>query len=98
MDEVKLEHRLSEVESRAKSNTHRLDDVEKKQDELAQLVQSVAIIAQKQTAMDADVREIKNDVKGLLAVPSRRWNAGVDGAVKAAVGAIVGALFAVLCK
>ena len=31
MDEVKLEHRLSDVENRSKSNTHRLDEVEKKQ-------------------------------------------------------------------
>ena len=98
MDEVRLEHRLSEVESRAKSNTHRLDDVEKKQGEMADLVQSVAIIAQKQTDMDCDVREIKQDVKGLLGTPARRWNAVADGTVKAAVGAVAGALLALLFK
>ncbi len=98
MDEVRLEHRLSDVESRAKSNTHRLDEVEKKQGEMTELVQSVAIIAQKQSDMDADVREIKKDVKGLLTVPANRWNAVIGGAIKAAAGAVIGALLALLMK
>ena len=98
MDEVKLEHRLSDVENRSKSNTHRLDEVEKKQGEMADLVQSVAIIAQKQADMDGDVQEIKKDVKGLLGIPGKRWNAGIDGVIKGGVGALVGALLALLLK
>lgn len=98
MDEVKLEHRLSAVENRSKSNTHRLDEMEKKQDEMTELVQSVATIAQKQVDMDGDVQEIKQDVKGLLAVPNKRWNAVVDGAVKAGAGTLIGALLALLIK
>ena len=98
MDEVKLEHRLSAVENRAKSNTHRLDEMEKKQGEMTELVQSVATIAQKQVDMDGDVQEIKQDVKGLLAVPNKRWNTVVDGAVKAGAGALIGALLALLIK
>ena len=98
MDEVKLEHRLSEVESRAKSNTRRIDEIEKNQGEMTDLVKSVATIAQKQVDMDGDVQEIKKDVKGLLLVPANRWNSATSGAIKAAVGAIVGALLALLFK
>ncbi|MBR2406436.1 MAG: hypothetical protein IKB04_09250 [Clostridia bacterium] len=98
MDEVKLEHRLSAVENRAKSNTHRLDDVEKKHGEMTELVQSVATIAQKQVDMDGDVQEIKQDVKGLLAVPNKRWNAAVEWLVKGTAGALAGALAALLLK
>lgn len=98
MDEVKLEHRLSDVESRSKSNTHRLDEVEKKQGEMTELVQSVATIAQKQVDMDGDVQEIKKDVKGLLAAPGKRWGVVVDGIVKSGAGAIVGALLALMLK
>lgn len=98
MDEVKLEHRLSDLESRTKSNSHRLDEVEKKQGEMTELVQSVATIAQKQVDMDGDVQEIKKDVKGLLAVPAKRWNAGVDTVIKSVGGALVGALLALLLK
>lgn len=98
MDEVKVEHRLSAVEERAKSNSHRLDDLEKKQDEMSDLVQSVATIAQKQVDMDSDVREIKQDVKGLLEVPRKRWNAVIEWIIKGSVGALVGALIALVIK
>ena len=98
MDELKLEHRLSDVESRSKSNQHRLDEMEKKQGEMSDLVQSVATIAQKQVDMESDVREIKQDVKGIMAVPSKRWNAAVEWIIKGTVGALVGALIAMVLK
>ena len=89
MTELQLEHRLSDVENRAKSNQHRLNDVEQRQKELAELVQSVAAIAQRQTDMDADVREIKQDVKGLLAVPARRWGTVITAIITALATALV---------
>lgn len=87
-----MEHRLSDVENRAKSNQHRLDDVERRQEDMTALMQSVSAIAQRQTDMDADVREIKQDVKGLLAVPARRWGTIVTALVTAAVTALAGVL------
>lgn len=90
MDELEWERRLSHVEDRSKSNTHRLDEVERKQEDMTELVQSVATIAQKQTDMDADVREIKADVKTLAAKPGKRWEAIVDKALLAVVTALVG--------
>lgn len=98
MDELKLEHRLSEVESRSKSNRHRLDEVEKRQEDMTELVQSVATIAQKQADMDSDVREIKKDVKGLLEVPAKRWEKVTVAAMTAAVTALVGTLLALMLK
>ena len=56
MNELNWEHRLSVVEDRSKSNQHRLDEVEKRQESLSELVKSVAIIAQKQSDMDGDVQ------------------------------------------
>lgn len=90
MDELAWERRLSHVEDRAKSNTHRLDEVERRQEDMTELVQSVATIAQKQTDMDADVREIKADVKSLTAKPGKRWEGIVDKALLAVVAALVG--------
>lgn len=98
MDEVRLEHRLSEVESRAKSNQHRLDEVEKRQQDMTSLVQSVAAIAQKQEDMEGDVREIKQDIKGLLTMPAKRWNVGIDAVIKGGIGALAGALAALVLK
>ena len=89
MTEAQLEHRLSDVEHRSKSNQHRLDELEGRQKDMTQLMQSVAAIAQRQTDMDGDIREIKQDVKGLLAVPSRRWGTLIAAAVTALVTAAV---------
>ena len=52
--ELKIEHRLTEVEERAKSNSHRLDEVEKKQDNLDKIVSTVAVL------VDQEKRWCKN--------------------------------------
>ena len=92
MNELELERRLAHVEDRSKSNSHRLDELERQGREWGELVRSVAAIAQKQEDMDGDVREIKSDVKGLLAVPSERWKSAVTAAVTAVIGALIGAV------
>ncbi len=92
MDELEMERRLAHVEDRSKSNSHRLDGLEKKQSELSALVRSVAAIAQKQADMESDMREVKSDVKSLLAVPAERWKTVVTAVVTAAVGVLIGAL------
>ena len=89
MDELEYERRLSHVEDRAKSNTRRLDKMEKVQETLTDLVQSVATIAQKQVDMDADLTEIKADVKNITLKPAKRWDNVIDKALLAAVGALV---------
>ena len=90
MDELEIERRLSRVEDRAKSNTHRVKEMEQKQADMTKLVESVAAIAQKQTDMDADMQEIKADVKSITARPGRRWESVVDKILLSAVAALVG--------
>ncbi|MBQ9964067.1 MAG: hypothetical protein IJP14_02995 [Clostridia bacterium] len=92
MDELEWERRLSHTEDRSKSNSHRLDKVEKRQSELTTLVKSVATIAQKQADMESDMREMKSDVKSLLAVPAERWKTVVTAAITAAVGVLIGVM------
>ena len=43
-------------------------------------MKSVSAIAQKQTDMDADMKEIKADVKALNGRPARRWENVVEKA------------------
>lgn len=90
MTELEWERRLSRVEDRTKSNTHRLDEVEQRQEDMTELVRSVAAIAQKQTDMDADMKEIKADVKALTGKPGRRWDSVVEKALLTAVAVLVG--------
>ena len=89
MNEVELERRLCVVEDRSKSNSHRLKTLEQRQEDMTQLVTSVAAIAQKQRDMDDDVQEIKSEVKAINMKPAKRWESIVEKAVLAAVGVLV---------
>lgn len=87
--EVKIEHRLTEVEERAKSNSHRLDEVEKRQDDLDELVSTVKVLAVREENVEKDVKEIKTDVKHLSDKPAKRWDNLVDKIVWAVAAALV---------
>jgi seryl-tRNA synthetase len=91
-----LEHekRLTEVEARSKSNEHRLDDVEKKQNDLSELVGTVKVLATKEEAVEKDVKEMKNDVKTLITKPAKRWDNLVSQLITLIVAAIFGFILA----
>ena len=91
-----LEHekRLTEVEARSKSKTKRLDDIEKKQDDLSELVGTVKVLATREEQVENDVKEIKNDVKTLTSKPAKRWDNLVSQLITIAVAAIAGFILA----
>lgn len=91
-----LEHekRLTEVESRSKSNAHRLDAMEKRQDNLDELVGTVKALAVREENMENDVKEIKNDVKELNAKPGKRWESLVEKIILTVAAALIGFLLA----
>lgn len=91
-----LEHekRLTEVEQRSKSNTHRLEDVERRQDNLDELIGTVKVLAVKEENVESDVKEIKKDVKSLTQKPAQRWESAVSEIIKLLVVAVVGFLLA----
>ena len=85
---------LSRVDSRCKSNTHRLDEMEKRQDNLEELVGSVKVLAVRQESVENDVREIKADVKTLSNKPAQRWDSIVDKLIYALLAALMTYLLA----
>lgn len=89
MDELQMEHRVTAVEKLAGSNRHRLDDIEKRQDDLDGLVSSMAVFAKEQEHIQADVKEIKEDVKALTDKPMKRWDSLVDKALWLVAGAFL---------
>ena len=86
--------RLTRVEDRSKSNTHRIESLEKRQNDTEKLVTSVAIIAEKQKDMEGDVKEMKCDVKKLIEKPAKRWDGVVEKVLYTVVGAVVAYLLA----
>ena len=84
------EERLTKVEERCKSNSHRLDEVEKKQNDLSELVGTVKVLATKEEQVEKDVKEIKSDVKTLTSQPANRWNNLVNQIITILVAAAMG--------
>ena len=95
--EMQFEHRLTMVEDRSKSNTKRLDEMEKRQDNLDELISTVKVLAVREENVENDVKEIKSEVKNLTSKPGKRWDNLVNAVVVAVVGVIVGFVFGFLC-
>lgn len=95
-DRLEHERRLTEVEARSKSNSHRLDEMEKRQDDLEELTSTVKVLAIREENVENDVKEIKNDVKTLTGKPGKRWEGMVDKIIMTVVGAIIGLILAKL--
>ena len=70
--------KYAEMEARGKSNTHRLDTLEKNQKALNELTTSVKVLATEQGTMKTDIGEIKTGLKTLTDKPAKRWEAIVD--------------------
>lgn len=86
------EQRLTEVEQLAKSNEHRIEDIEKRQDDLTDLVSTVKVLAVREENVESDVKEIKSDVKSLTNKPAQKWDNLVEKILMMVVSAIVGAI------
>ena len=68
----------------------RIKDIERRQDDLDKMASCVAILAQRQEGMDADIKEIKKDVSQMAQKAGRRWDMIVEKAIAAIAGALVG--------
>lgn len=91
---VENEHRLTVVEDRSKSNTRRIEDLEKRQDNLDDLVSTVKVLATREESVENDVKEIKKDVKILTDKPAERWNSLVTNIIMTIAAAIIGFILA----
>lgn len=92
--DIEHEKRLTEVEERSKSNSHRINDLEKRQDNLDDLVSTVKVLAVREENVETDVKEIKCDVKSLTNKSGQRWDGLVDKIIMTVVAAIVGFVLA----
>ena len=89
MDEIELREKIARIDERSKSNTHRLDSAEKKLEESEKLLNTIALVAQKQSDMDGDIKEIKTEVKTLTSKAGKRWDSVVEKIIIMVVAAVV---------
>lgn len=92
--DMQFEHRLTTVEDRSKSNSHRLDEIERRQDNLDELVSTVKVLAVREEKVESDVKEIKSDVKSLTGKPAKRWDNLINQIITILVAAIAGFILA----
>lgn len=88
------EHRLTSIEDKVESNTNRINELEKRQDDLDELVSTVKVLAVREENVENDVKEIKSDVKSLTSKPGKRWDSLVDKIIITIAAAILGFILA----
>lgn len=87
--EVNLEHRLTAVEDRAKSNQRRIEKLETSTEALNRMASSMEVMAEKQARVAEAVDELDGKVTALEAKPGRRWEDLVSKLILVAVTALV---------
>lgn len=88
--DMEHERRLTACEERSKSNSHRLEEVERRQDNLDELVGTVKTLADREQRVENDVKEIKADVKEINGKPGKMWESLVEKALWALAAAVIG--------
>ena len=91
--DIEHERRLTEIEERTRNNSHRLNELEKRQDNLDELVGTVKVLAVREENVENDVKEIKNDVNKLNKKPAQRWDGLVDKIIVTIAGIVIGYIF-----
>jgi len=88
MDERWIE-RLTEVEQRSKSNTHRLDGIEDNQKILYEMNTNIKLLAQQGIQHTQKIECIEQDVKVLKDKPAKRWDLVVTCLITAVVSVLI---------
>lgn len=88
--DLEHERRLTEVESRSKSNTKRIDTLERSTEAINRLATSMAVMAEKQEEVADTVGKLDKKVTVLEARPAKRWEKVIEAALVALVGAVIG--------
>lgn len=99
MDEIEIEHRITEVEQRAKSNSHRLDKLEPIVEEIhtmsntmVQLVQEVKHTNETVNSLDEKVDRMDSRVDDMERAPAEDVKKYKTTAITAIISTIAGAL------
>lgn len=88
------ERRLTEIEARSKSNTRRIEGIEKRQDDIEKLAISVEKLALRESNVESNVEEIKTKVDVLSNKSGQRWDGLIDKIITVLVAALVGFILA----
>ena len=89
MDREDIE-RLKDIEARSKSNTKRLDEHDRKLEELSDVYIALTKVNDKVDNIDNDVTEIKKDIKDIKDKPAKRLDTIINYILSAIIGGVIG--------
>ncbi len=92
--DLEHERRLTEVEERSKSNSHRLDKLEESTEAINRLATSMEVMAERQEQVVETVGKLDTKVTALEEKPAKRWDGLVDKVVWAIAAAFIGFVLA----
>lgn len=92
--DLEHERRLTEVEERSKSNSHRLDKLEESTEAINRLATSMEVMAERQEQVVETVGKLDTKVTLLEEKPAKRWDSLVDKIVWAIAAALIGFVLA----
>lgn len=90
MSEAEMAAALAALEQRSKSNSHRLEALEKQTKAVNDLATSVAVMAQKVEDTGGKVDGLCTEMQELKAKPAKRWESIVTTALTVIVSAVIG--------
>jgi len=90
MEDTELREKVAHLEERAKSNSHRLDTLENKVEDIHELASSVKLLASETKAMREDVNNMDNRLKKVEEKPANNWNNLTRTIITGIVTAILG--------
>lgn len=94
--EDKYIERLTKVEERSLSNTHRLNEQDKLLKCIYELSSNVMVMANEMKTLSIKVNKVEADTEAIKNKPNQLIDKIVDKSMSAIVGAIVGAIMALI--
>ena len=67
----------------------RVDEIEKRQQDMQELINSVGLLAQRMGTVEGNVKEMRGDLRSLMEKPGKRWDSVVEKTLLVVVGAVV---------
>ena len=88
--DLEHERRLTEVEQRSISNTHRLDKLEESTEAINRLATSMEVMAERQEQVVETVGKLDTKVTALETKPAKRWDDLVDKTIWLVTSGLIG--------
>ncbi len=98
MDNNQFSERLIKVEERAKSNTNRLNEHDRKLENIHELTVAVKEIAIETKATREDVNDVNTRLKNVESKPAQNWDKIISTLIGTIVGAAIGAIMGLILK